>query len=180
MRSQPAEAIFLVLQREFLDSFCLKDPIIGCTVYVSSLFFFSDNVLFSSHPSLALSSDDQTRVRYAGQPARSPPYSSRLPTAARTARSAPRLALPPPYTLPAKDSALLLLPAEKKRSRFKAPRRGSGSGGGGGEDEGGEYGGKAAVVEDAEAADYIRSDRKGWTRGGRRQTRSTGNPRIET
>ncbi|KYN00681.1 hypothetical protein ALC62_08539, partial [Cyphomyrmex costatus] len=48
-----------------------------------------------------------TRVRYARQPARSPPYSSRLPTAAvRSARSAPRLALPPPYTLPAKDSAL--------------------------------------------------------------------------
>lgn len=123
-------------------------------------------------------SDDQTRVRYAGQPARSPPYSSRLPTAARSARSAPRLALPPPYTLAAKDSALLLLPAEKKRSRFKAPGRGGG--GGGGADEGGEYRGRTAAIEDAEAADYTRSDRKGWTRGGRRRTRGTGNPRIET
>ncbi|KYN15420.1 hypothetical protein ALC57_12469 [Trachymyrmex cornetzi] len=72
----------------------------------------------------------QTRVRYAGQPVRSPPYSSRLPTAARSTRSAPRLALPPPYTLPVKDSVLLLLPAEKKRSS--------------------EYGGKKVARVDAE------------------------------
>lgn len=109
-------------------------------------------MFFSSHLSLALSWDDQTWVRYAGQPARSPPYSSRLPTAVRSARSAPRLALPPPYILPAKDSALLLLPTAKKRSRFKAPRRswrwqwrrGWGSW----------RWGKVAAVEVTEAVDY--------------------------
>jgi len=105
-------------------------------VHGTSSLPFLTAMFSSSHPSLALPLDNQTRVRYAGQPARSPPYSSRLPTAARSARSAPRL--PPPYILPAKDSALLLLPAEKKRSRFEAPRHDSG----GGTDEGGEYGGK--------------------------------------
>ncbi|KYM81233.1 hypothetical protein ALC53_08304 [Atta colombica] len=86
---------------------------------------------------------DVTRVCYAGQPVRSSPYSSRLPTAARSTRSAPRLAIPPPYTLPVKDSVLLLLPA-KKRSRFKAPRRGNG--GGSRVDERGEYGGKKVAA----------------------------------
>jgi len=104
-----------------------------------------DNVVLSwNHPSFALPLDDQTRVCYSGQPARSSPYSSRLPTAARSTRSAPRLAIPPPYTLPVKDSVLLLLPAKKKRSRFKAPRRGNG--GGSRVDERGEYGGKKVAA----------------------------------